>query len=526
MLKLRLPIARIADRYRSVVQKVSFKNVVPLGSIHVNLYLYNKRGRLCISTATITTYDYYRLKGLSPIEAAEKARKHPLAVLRAGEVTIIPSMFSRCFYIDNALAQIAKKLIKRVPIIKEPTQISDPGATSLPSDVLLDLVYPDLYSKRYQPPDKWLTHVVPSTLAREAWYRFATRYSYGLLFPKNHYSISDALEIAMQQWYGVPGTGSEAQGSTVVIGVASMDELVHVLSNAHWNNQLAPGSILASFSEAPILMVNALCSTCNENTIGISLGFATSNSHYTTEGIVLFGVVTIPEPNMIQKLHMKPGGAYLGPVAQVGYIEAPMKDIYEADGIAVVYYVFERDINGEKYWEIMPLFRDVIIHYYDYDFSAMSSGNMDSDTWDYALWNAFNYIVGGSSFDEVEVLDKTIYDEFRNDTVVDNASISFVDASSLAGIVGAALNNVVNALLGYIPGGKLASKAISISIVDLSTRASNFEIDLYSGHTKHYIHVYANKLAETMVTKEMNNNHLYPPAILYHIYGDCLDCNG
>ena len=390
-----------------------------LATVEAILYLYDKSGRLCIKVAKVTTFEYFLAKTRNPLEAGKQAYEHPDALLRLNRLEFTLPMFSNCVYIDKALAKIVQEIKKTHQIRIE----DNPGYYLIPSDVKFELIYSNLYEQRYNPPQQWTQRIVPSRAAPDAWYMFATRYSYGLLFPADKYSVGEALSIALDNWYHqYSRTATKTGGQEVAIGLGTMTQLVRSLlssSSVYWENQLAPGSILKHFDAAPIAILHTYCDNCQDVVLTADMTFATGQVEYTNAGVSILGVITYPEPTLVSSIEASPcGGILIDGNMGEKVLYAPMNDVYVADGITLLYYVDKTVIDGKQYWEIIPVYYNTIIHYYDYDYSSMGCANFVSSETNDLFWElqqAENYLLDDMDLKSVTIYDNTLYADFSTD---------------------------------------------------------------------------------------------------------------
>jgi len=467
-----------------------------LAAVQVLLYLYDKRGRLCIRAARLTTFEYFLGKTGNPLKAGRLAYKHPDALLRTRTIHFPFSSFSPCIYIGKELAKIAKtiKATHRVKVL----QPSSRQLRLLGKDAELELLYPQLYEQRRSPPQQWLRSIVPREVASDAWYMFATRYSYGLLFPADKYSLGDALATALTKWYC---KHAERGDQEIAMGLITMDQLVKCLQiprTVHWRSQLAPGTILKRLNIAPIAVLDTYCDNCPTEILIIGTAFATGLIQYTTEGISLLGVIMYPEPVLVNKLVASPcAGVVIDNRRREMILYAPMNDTYATDGAIVLYYVNKTFLGGKEYWEIIPIYAGTIIHYYDYNYASMNCANFALDepnTMLYKAQRAQNYLLGGLVSRNTTLYKRLLYADFTISITLNKCTKTPRYARLLAGLVASATNNAVNELINYMPCVNEVYDLIEESIIDLGTKTSTFHVSLDSTNKKYWVYIRVEKL--------------------------------
>ena len=321
---------------------------------------------------------------------------------------------------------------------------------------------------------------------------FATRYSYGLLFPIDKYSLGDALATALTKWY-CKHTGGDRE---IAMGLITMDQLVRCLPtprDVHWRSQLAPGTILEHFSTAPIAVLNTYCDNCPTEILVADITFVTGLVQYDTEGISLLGVIMYPEPVLVNKLVASPcGGIVVDNRRREKILYAPMNDTYATDGAIVLYYVNKTFLDGKGYWEIIPIYASITIHYYDYDYASMQCASFalnELNTMLREAQRAQSYLLGGLVSDNTTLSERLLYADFTISITLNNCTKTPRNAKLLAGLVASATNNAVNKLINYMPRVNEAYNLVEESIIDLGTKTSTFHVSLDSANKKYWVYI-------------------------------------
>jgi len=509
---------------------------VALATVHVNLYLYDREGRLCLSAATLDTLQYlYRRMGAAR-EAWDAAVHDPLQLLRAGSLEMPSDLFTPCIPVGNVLDKLLQPKLRE--ILGDTRRSLQPAGGTLPVGTRLMLVNEELYSSRDNPPRLWLKRVVnnwywPRTapqLARQAWGIFANRYSYALLVPK-YYSFATALRAAAR-WYHLVHWRT-SQGQEAVYGVATMTDFINALLDytvpgLAWRDTYPYGAVLRHFDRAPLLVVKAACPTCNTIDLPEIEAMFMSGIYDSVEaGLSFLGVIVWPVSRT--NLYMNGEGVIveLTKTPDEEAIYTPMDDVYLHDGIVVLLYAKEVERNGQDYWMFLPLVDAVPIHYYRFEYSRMQP----TDTITPDMREALNYMLQQATETGSFITPSTytkymlVYDNFHDYMLLDSFTIEESYSNTLAAFLAycgnIALWSAVSAIVppAYALLPELASTLTSIAYADAHAAKTMFKLRLKSGHTGHYIELYVEKYTQRYASVDVLPPGYHPTLVEYTVLG-------
>jgi hypothetical protein len=501
---------------------------VGLAAVYVNLYLYDSKGRLCVSAATLDTLDYlYQQQGFRR-EAWEEAARRPWLLLAAGKVHVPAERFTPCMPLGEVVHRLAWPRVAEALHETRPRPLA--ADETLPPGSMTVMVNQRLFEDRDHPPEAWLEHVVPRSSAAIAWRMFAERYSRSLLIPRDEASLPDALLYAAR-WYHLVRGWRTSGALDAVYGLVTMNDLLASLSgglvSAGWADTYPRGSVLRHFAAAPLVEVRTACPTCSSReppVVYASLGFGNYASFQA--GVSVMGVMLLSFSRTTRSVNTEPLHAYLTGDDQAIY--APMDDVYVADGALVFLDVGTESIGGREYWVFTPVVAPLVLHYYRYDLLHTSNGPVDRIP---GLRDALGYLLSQPGHDSIvtpeEVNVATL--RFRQDggqSLVDRLGETSVYSNALAGFAAYCANKLLWALAAAIIPPKyalvpdLASKIAGISIVDMRAAAMAFKIYVAHGRGGHTIELYARKYTLRYIDPSaFPQGNVYPTLVVYTMHG-------
>lgn len=507
-----------------------------LAAVHVNLYLYDTRGHLCLKAATIDTLTYLEHR-MPPEKAAEEALRHPGAVLEAGEIEFKPQTFTPCIDLTEALKTIVEKQLERTEAHGKP-QLAPAEQYMLPGTRLL--LINDL-TKIRNPPASWKAHIQPQYYAKDAWDVFTYHYSFAVLVPK-YYSLSAALYDA-SLWYRLATNTKTAPSGKAAYGLTTMDNFVKALfyfeEPVSWSNMLRPGTVLKHFDEAPIVILNTSCRNCYSSHSDVIAWFANSRYVSTKYGISILGVIVWPHATNVLKIS---GGAVRGLLDADHDLEAlvaPMDDVYEADGMLVLLYVGNYSDSRGDYWMIVPVVSPVVLHYYRFNYAEAHPVRLRPGHTDYyGVLNALQYmttqydVVSGSVITplEREVNKQCVYEGSDSYTVLDDFQVSDEWSNSFAAFIAYTGNKALWLLAASLLPDQLgvfisvASYLVSVTYMDVHAASQGFKLYFAPGGGNDMLSLTVVKLTQRYMTSIDAVGGVYPTLVVYRVAGE--KCGG
>ena len=504
-----------------------------LAVVHVNLYLYDREGHLCLSAATLDTLNYLCSRISDPDKAYQEALRHPDAVLHAGHITFTRDMFTPCVDLSKPLQALLGERLEKALTAAKPRPA--PARGGLPPGTRLVLVYPGLYNARDKPPKSWLERITPQSYAKPVWRIFAYHYSYALLVP-GYYSLSEALRGAAY-WYRLVEGTRKAPNGNAVYGLVPMNLLINALYAfsvpLHWRNHYAPGTVLKHFNKAPIVLLNTTCPTCpyySYDRMKVQAVFSSAKRVSVDYGLSILGVIVWPHSSTDISLVNEGATATLKPGNDIEAIYAPMDDVYEADGMLVVLYFTKVRYNGDDYWFIVPVFSPIIMHYYRFDYTRLAGENVPPGD---EIYSALNYmthqydVATGAIITpaNLTVSKLCVYDSFSKYITLDSFSATAEWSNSLAAFFAYTGNYLLWTLAASILGPEygvlvsVASYLVSVTYMDSHTAAQAFKLELQSGHTGHMVGITVEKFTQRYMTSNDAPDGIYPTLVVYKVYG-------
>jgi len=509
-----------------------------LAVVHINLYLYDREGRLCLSAATLDTLHYlYRRMGATR-EAWNAAVHDPLQLLRARSLEMPRSLFTPCIPVGRVLDELLQPKLREILENAEPIPLErGPGLTYLPPGTRTLIINRELYNARNNPPKTWLERIRPAAIyppsdayARQVWGIFANRYSKALLVPR-YYSLWTALRAAAEWYHLVHWRTSRDQSA--VYGVTSMTNFINALKEytpptLFWRDTYPYGTVLRHFDRAPLLVVKASCPTCSKyKHPEVQATFTTGIYDSVKAGLSFLGVIVWPISRTNFYLNGESVTAALTKELDEEVIYAPMDDVYLHDGIIVLLYITKTRYNGQDYWMFLPLVDAVPIHYYRFNYNRMQPTDAITPeirtALNYMLWQATpsgRFITPGKYTKYMRV-----YDDFNDYMLLDSftaeKSYSNTLAAFLAYCGNIALWSTVSAIVppAYALVPELASTLTSIAYADAHTAKTMFKLRLKSGHTGHYIELYIEKYTQRYTATNVLPPGYHPTLVMYNILG-------
>ncbi len=504
-----------------------------LAVVHVNLYLYDREGHLCLSAATLDTLNYLYSRISDPDKAYQEALQHPDAVLHAGHIAFTKNMFTPCLDLSKPLQALLGEKLEKTLATAEPRPA--PAWEGLPPGTRLVLVYPGLYNARDKPPKSWLSRITPQSYAKPVWRIFAYHYSHALLVP-GYYSLSEALRGAAYWYRLVEGTRKAPSGGAVY-GLVPMNLLINALYSfsvpLRWRNHYAPGTVLKHFDKAPIVLLNTTCPTCpyySYDRMRVQAVFSSAKRVSVDYGLSILGIIVWPHSSTSISIVNEGATATLKPGYDIEAIYAPMDDVYDADGMLVVLYFSKAKYNGSDYWFIVPVFTPIIIHHYRFDYTRLAGENVQPGD---EIYNALNYMT--HQYDvatgaivtpaNLTVNKLCVYDSFSEYITLDSFSVTGEWSNSRAAFLAYTGNYLLWALAESILGPEygvfvsVASYLVSITYMDSHSAAQAFKLELQSGHTGHVVGITVEKFTQRYMTSNDAPDGIYPTLVVYNVYG-------
>ncbi len=519
---LRLPVAKLYDTLGS--------GTGDLAAVHVNLYLYDREGRLCVSAATLDTLGFVLLRG-GGADAWKRAIKEPDILLKAGTIRIDRAMFTPCIRIDQVLAKTLRSEVREALGSNTRREIGLNMFLPLGSQTII--VNEELYNARDTPPNIWLQRLRPESTARQAWRLFATKFSQALLIPRNRVSFEEALVYAAR-WYGLAHWKSRGDGSAVY-GVVPVDDLIASLlgrvTPVAWRHTYPAGTVVKHFERAPLVRIKACCPTCSGTQYPIVSGFLAASSYISVNaGLSIMGVIVWPVSRSVLSIEGASVSLRLTKGLDDWAIYAPMDDVYLYDGMLVLLLSGTTSVNSRQYWIFTPVVNTAPIHYYRFDLNRIDANAVSQVR---GIHEALSYMTmqakptGGYITPESVTL-RHMYlrdsgpgyiatlDSFKSTAEYGNNLAAFI-----AYTANVALWSAISAIVppAYVLIPEAASTLVSVAYMDARAAASLFELKLRGGGTGHTLEITVEKYTQRHLDTKSLPQGSYPTLVEYTVWG-------
>ena len=469
--------------YVENIEKLRGKEI-PLPTISITLFLYDREGNEYLVTYSYSTITYYLSKGLGMREAVAEALQNPLALFRQ-TISIelkrgMKGLTISKLDLGKAIAKAKQETGKRIVSFSSFSASSlalDPSTSAVCPDIVMVTYWDTLYNSIDNPPPGWYERVkgdlITDTIRKDMWNYYAYYYSQAYLFRSDAYTLDAALNYVYER-LGGPGAYTMDQ---FVRKLAS--EIGYSYLNVWWDDVYPQGYTINI--DVPIIGIEMHYSV-NEPIEAIGTVYKFDYSYYET-GIAFAGIILVGQENAVGTFERKTIRAYLN-TPQLQFIMVPTTYSYIGDGFFLAYEHKLVTYNGCEYWEIIPISTPFVPYYMkqlsDLDNAYIYVGEPPTYSdlvWSYSIYSIYSSTVTNA------VPSNTAF--FSDDNVYVSADSD--TAGVVTSLIKTLLDTIVSVVLGSHPVASMvytvASSFFSYAEINAKITGVAVSLDLYRADT-------------------------------------------